>query len=133
MKISTLILSAGYSRRMGETKALLELDGESLLSHIAHVAAPVSDEIVVVAGSIEHLHALTPARAAEALKSLDHPSLHIAEGQSQGHLIDSIRAGLEYISPENALLLWPIDHPFAGAELLQRMFNALKERPHSII
>lgn len=42
------ILAGGKSSRMGRDKALLDFNGAPLIAHIAHILAPIFDEIIVV-------------------------------------------------------------------------------------
>lgn len=49
MTVSAAIMAGGRSTRMGQDKAWIELDGEPLISRVAHVLAQVADEVLVVA------------------------------------------------------------------------------------
>jgi molybdenum cofactor guanylyltransferase len=48
--IATIVLAGGQSRRMGQDKALLALNGESLLQRTTDLALGVSGEVLVVTG-----------------------------------------------------------------------------------
>ena len=48
-RISGIILAGGKSRRMGQDKALLELDGKPILQHVLDRIAPLCAEIILVA------------------------------------------------------------------------------------
>lgn len=49
MNVSAAIMAGGKSRRMGQDKAWIELDGEPLIKRVADVLAMVADEVLVVA------------------------------------------------------------------------------------
>ena len=49
MSVSAAIMAGGKSRRMGQDKAWIELDGEPLVQRVAGVLARVADEVIVVA------------------------------------------------------------------------------------
>jgi molybdopterin-guanine dinucleotide biosynthesis protein A len=47
--VSAAIMAGGKSKRMGQDKAWIELDGEPLIKRVADVLAQVADEVIVVA------------------------------------------------------------------------------------
>ena len=49
MSVSAAIMAGGKSKRMGQDKAWIELDGEPLITRVASVLAQVADEVIVVA------------------------------------------------------------------------------------
>jgi molybdopterin-guanine dinucleotide biosynthesis protein A len=49
MSVSAAIMAGGKSKRMGQDKAWIELDGEPLIKRVADVLAEVADEVIVVA------------------------------------------------------------------------------------
>ncbi len=49
MTVSAAIMAGGKSKRMGQDKAWIELDGEPLIARVAAVLAEVADEVIVVA------------------------------------------------------------------------------------
>jgi molybdopterin-guanine dinucleotide biosynthesis protein A len=49
LSVSAAIMAGGKSRRMGQDKAWIELDGEPLIRRVASVLAEVADEVIVVA------------------------------------------------------------------------------------
>jgi len=49
MSVSAAIMAGGKSRRMGQDKAWIELDGEPLITRVANVLAEVADEVLIVA------------------------------------------------------------------------------------
>jgi len=49
VSVSAAIMAGGKSRRMGQDKAWIELDGEPLIKRVASVLAQVADEVIIVA------------------------------------------------------------------------------------
>ncbi len=49
MNVSAAIMAGGKSKRMGQDKAWIELDGEPLIRRVANVLAQVADEVLIVA------------------------------------------------------------------------------------
>lgn len=54
MQITAIILTGGKSSRMGTDKALLELDGKTLLSHAVDLCSKFCDEILISSDAEEH-------------------------------------------------------------------------------
>lgn len=58
MNVSAAVLAGGLSTRMGRDKALIELDGRTLVEHVVERLRAVSDDVFVVTkrpGELEHL------------------------------------------------------------------------------
>jgi molybdopterin-guanine dinucleotide biosynthesis protein A len=49
MSVSAAIMAGGKSKRMGQDKAWIELDGEPLIARVASVLAAVADVVIIVA------------------------------------------------------------------------------------
>lgn len=102
------ILIGGASRRMGRPKALMPVDGTTLLERTAAIAATVSDRIVLLGRPPFGLPPLT--RSLRILSDL-HPGI-------------GPMAGLEALlsaRPDDACMLLACDMPFLAAEPLQRL------------
>jgi nicotine blue oxidoreductase len=130
MTVAALVLAAGRSERMGQPKAWLRVDGEALLARIVRVARAAGVAPIVVVVGAEADPALVNRRDLET--RLPGSALTPVVGRPEGTQIDSIRAGLAAIPKDAAVLLWPVDHPFAGRELVREMMAAL-DRPDQIV
>lgn len=100
---SALILAGGKSSRMGQDKALLNLNGQSLLEHMQQLARD--------------------SGASEVLISRNQPG-YIADGasaQAQGPLSGILAALAHCRSPQ--LLVLPIDTPLLSVISLQRLLQ----------
>ena len=54
MSVSAAIMAGGKSKRMGQDKAWIELDGEPLITRVATVLAEVADEVFIVANDARY-------------------------------------------------------------------------------
>tara|TARA_Y100001934_G_C12362447_1_gene781511 strand:- start:1957 stop:2580 length:624 start_codon:yes stop_codon:yes gene_type:complete len=137
MSVATVILTAGLSQRMGYPKALLKMQGESLINIIVEraILAGSDNIIVVTADSNEGF----PFKKNDAVREMDNlllehkNKIRLIKGKSQGHPIDSLRYALAEISPTQALCLWPIDYPFADLPLLKKLFSLVGKRDSHIV
>ena len=132
MKIATIVLAAGRSRRMGRPKAWLSYQGKTFLQRIVETAQAANlKPIVVVAGSVEHAPPLVSHEEIKQRISL--PDLVLAVGKPDAHPIDSLRAGLACLPADHAFFLWPVDYPFADEALLEKMRGSLGNRADAVI
>lgn len=98
--VSGIVLAGGASRRMGRDKALLEIDGETLLARTIRVVGDVADEVIVVGrddiGDIrtvrDVIHGVGP--------------------------IGGLVTGLQEASNPYTIVV-PVDHPLLDAETLR--------------
>jgi molybdopterin-guanine dinucleotide biosynthesis protein A len=128
MKIITIVLSGGKSSRMGEDKALLEIDGETLLSRTCRIGLAISDQVVVVAKS----HEQYDLAIAKNLKNLKNIQL-VIDQQFAGALI-GFWQGLQAISnPPDWILLMACDLPNLQADILQSWTKNLADLPTTAI
>lgn len=137
--ITALVLSAGRSTRMGTAKAWLRYGPRTFLEHIVGTAVDAGvNAVVVVAGCEEPSDPLLVSRVDVAVRTATLRSARVARisvaiGRPDGSPIDSIRTGFDLIAEGSAVLLWPIDCPFADVALLQEMFRALGDNPDCIV
>jgi molybdenum cofactor cytidylyltransferase len=105
---AAIVLAAGASSRFGgAVKATMPVDGEPAVRRVARIARESGFAPVVV---------VTGAHRAAVAAAL---------GTGEGEIVDntnwergrtgSIQAGLEAVGDARSVLLWPVDHPFAGA------------------
>lgn len=99
MPFSALILAGGQSSRMGQDKALLQLNGQSLLAHMQQVALD--------------------SGAVEVLVSRNLPGF-IADNTPQQGPLAGILAALQHCSSSQLLVL-PIDTPLLTVTSVQRL------------
>ncbi|CAN5555471.1 molybdenum cofactor cytidylyltransferase [soil metagenome] len=108
-----VVLAAGTSKRLGQPKQLLELEGKPLLKHAVDRAAAHFDEVVVVLGH--------EAEAIEAALQLPVGTRTVLNARfAEGHH-GSVRVGFAAATEEGAdaaLLLG--DQPYVGDDLIAR-------------
>ena len=114
--ISAVVLAAGSSARLGHPKALVALDGSTALGLVLRSLRDASvTRGVVVLG--EHAAAIEAA--------LDpHPFAWVRNPDSAAGRTGSVQAGLAALDPADDVLLWPVDRPFAGADVVRALVTA---------
>ena len=124
--ITAVILAAGTSKRLGEPKQLLVIDGKPLLQHVIDVVASCGfAEIVVVLG-----HAASEIEAVlglpERARVVVNPEF--AEGQST-----SLRLGLASVAPDtDAAAVFLGDQPRLSAAAIGQVVDAFRSSGASV-
>lgn len=118
--IKGVVLAAGSSRRLGQSKQLLVLDGKPLIAHVVErcLSSGLDDAIVVVgyeAGAVRH--ALTGVDVFFVVNS------RYEEGQST-----SLLAGLESAGDADAIVVVLADQPGIEAGAIDRLIRARREQ-----
>jgi len=117
-----VVLAAGASSRLGQSKQLLTLGGEALVYRAARVALATSprDAVIVLGSDAEAVHA----------KVSYLPLRRVDCGNWQAGMSASLRAGLEALSPDCAgALIVLCDQPWLDVEHLQALCAAWRQRP----
>lgn len=119
-KISAVILAAGSSKRLGEPKQLLVLDGVPLLQHVIDVVAACGfSEIVMVLGHAADV-VETVLELPAGARVVVNPEF--AEGQST-----SLRLGLASVAPDaRAAAIFLGDQPRLPAAAITRVVEAFR-------
>ncbi|HEV2010630.1 MAG TPA: molybdenum cofactor guanylyltransferase [Candidatus Limnocylindria bacterium] len=101
MSVSAAIMAGGKSKRMGQDKAWIELDGEPLIKRVADVLAEVADEVIVVAND--------PKYESLGLRV-------VRDHWPQGGALGGIATGVGAATHE-AVLVAACDMPFLSADV----------------
>lgn len=119
-RIGAVILAAGMSSRMGETKQLIRLGENTLLEQVVEIVRSCRvDEIVLVLG-----HQAETIKKRVGIKNL---KVVINESYQQG-MGTSLRTGLAALSSgTNAALIVLADQPFVRAETLDRLIDQYEQ------
>ncbi|NLF13987.1 MAG: nucleotidyltransferase family protein [Anaerolineaceae bacterium] len=119
MPVAAVLLAAGGSRRMGQTKQLLPIDGQPMVRRVAQTVcqAGLAQVVAVVGAEGEGV--------ARALADLD---LEIVHNQAwQRGMSTSVRAGIEALRPEiEAALLVLADQPGLTLDALKALVEAYR-------
>jgi len=121
--LPAVVLAAGGSSRMGRTKALIpQAHGGTALRGIVEACRKGGcGEVLVVAG------ADADAVLAEAEAS---GARGVENGAWKRGRSTSIKAALPHLPPgTGGLLLFPVDHPLVGAEVVSLLREAFEETP----
>ncbi|WAJ69809.1 molybdenum cofactor guanylyltransferase [Catenovulum adriaticum] len=100
--VASLILAGGLSSRMGSDKASLVVDGVSLLKKNQDLLAQLNLETVLVSG----------AKAGQ-----------ISDKIKQAGPVGGIFSALDFVKPESALLVLPVDMPNLNTQVLQQLID----------
>jgi molybdenum cofactor cytidylyltransferase len=123
--LSAVILSAGFSSRMGRVKPLLDLGGMTVVERVVDLYrnAGVADIHVVVGYRGDEIQ--------EALKTYD---VHIAvnHGFEEG-MYRTIQAGVEHLpTGTKAFFIHPVDIPLIRVPTIKALLRACQEKPAKI-
>lgn len=118
MKPAAIILAGGESRRMGTSKAQLEIAGVTFASRLVSVFAAVCDPIILVTGAIAGIS----APGARLLHNPDWPA-----GQ-----LTTLQAGLRQVSQAPAAFFTPVDCPAYTPQTVAAMWAAFSGEPFVI-
>ncbi len=106
--LSGIVLAGGKSQRLGRDKALLELEGRTLIAHVLDKLSSLCEELIVSANDVE-TYAHLPARIV--------PDVVPGRGALSG-----IHAGLAAMRNERAIVV-ACDMPFLNLPFLRYMVS----------
>jgi molybdenum cofactor cytidylyltransferase len=111
--IAAVVLAAGHSRRMGENKLLVEVDGAPMVARVVDAArASRAARIVVVTGhQADAVRAVLAGRAVEIVHNPDH-----AEGMAS-----SLRTGVAAVGSADGAVVCLGDMPWVRAEVIDQL------------
>ncbi|HPR17147.1 MAG TPA: NTP transferase domain-containing protein [Candidatus Cloacimonadota bacterium] len=121
--VSSVLLCAGKSNRMGSEKAFLPVGNESAITSILNKLCPLSDYVVVVTG--KNFETIKQHLIASYLE-LFNVQIVINENAEKG-MFTSIKKGLAQVGGDKPVLLQMIDQPFIPAEIYSELVNILDD------
>ena len=126
---SFILLCGGKSRRMGQDKGSMNLDGKPMILHVIKNLIVVADEIIVVLRDNNQVDNYN--KIFEQLKS-NRSKLHIFKDifEDKGPLA-GILVGLENIKSDKAMVV-PCDSPFVSEYFVNKMFQYSNESDHDV-
>lgn len=124
--VTGVILAAGQSKRMGQPKQLLMLNGKPMVWHVAKAACQADfHEVIVITGAYGD-------EVAQALTGLPLKIIyneHWADGQSS-----SVKKAVQSVHPGfQAIAFMLADQPLIDAALMNEVIGAYQGRKSSIV
>ena len=121
---SFILLCGGKSRRMGQDKGSMNLNGKPMIIHVIKNLIAIADEIIVVLSDKNQVDDYN--KIFEGLKS-NRSKLHISTDifEDKGPLA-GILAGLEKVKSDKAMVV-PCDSPFVSEYFVNKMFKYSNE------
>lgn len=127
-KVSGLILSAGYARRMGQLKPLLMLDNKPFLGGIIQKMAPVCQTIVVVTGyKSAHVRQQTELFLKTAGFEFNTHIKWCHNPAFKKGMFHSIQKGIELLESQNWTLLHMVDQPGLPAAFYSEFVHKISQ------
>ncbi|WKY43703.1 histidine phosphatase family protein [Eubacteriaceae bacterium ES2] len=123
---SLIILAAGYSSRMGQLKALLEIGGQKTISRLLRAAqlAGISETVVVTGYKTEEVE--------EAVKDQRIKCVY-NEAYDDG-MFSSIKKGLQVLNPLNqGFFILPVDYALVNGKLLSNLIEVFEAHPRAFV
>jgi molybdenum cofactor cytidylyltransferase len=125
--ISAIILAAGSSRRMGEPKTLLTINGKTFLQHIVDIlhSARILDVVIVVGYDAEKIKSTFTWFSGTVVTN---------ELWQDGQLSSLIK-GIDALKHQDVLgaMVCPVDHPFLSQKLIVDLLQAYWKTKKKII
>ncbi len=122
--VASVILAAGFSRRMGVPKPLLELRGKSFLRTIIDRHKLSSLPVCVVLGR-HNTHISERVDLSDTI-------VLVNPDPSRGAL-SSLLIALEHLGEPEGLLIHPVDHPLVLVETIECLVRHHRRLPASIL
>lgn len=114
--VAGIVLAAGRSRRMGQPKPLLQVGGESFISHAV---------ATLVHGGCRPVFAVTAADATEAARQAEDAGARVVlNAAPESEQIDSLRLALAAADDADAVLVLPVDHPLIRSDTVGALIHA---------
>lgn len=137
MSVGVIVLAAGASQRMGQPKALLHLEGRSLLQWIVEQARALPAQEIVV--TLAAPHGPQVSKELDYLRSkLGADGLHEAWNPApERGMLSSVQCGLSLISllaaQLSGALIWPVDLPRVQRATLCQILDVAVSQPGLIV
>jgi molybdenum cofactor cytidylyltransferase len=124
--ISAVLLAAGESRRMGEFKQLLPVEGKSFVERcVDNLLASRAGEVIVVTGHRER--DVRSALAGRRVRFAHNPDYRLGMGES-------IRRGVASSSVSaRAVMIALADQPLIGPEIIDRVIEAYNSHDSLVV
>ena len=123
--LRVVVLSAGFSARLGTPKALSRIRGVTLLRRTVRTLAPLAAGKVIV---------VLPPRAARARAELRRDRVDVAESRHRSRgLSASVRCGVLRARYSAAVLLLPVDLPWLDRREVERLIGRWRASRRAVV
>jgi molybdenum cofactor cytidylyltransferase len=120
------LLAAGGSRRLGEPKQLLRVNGDFLINHMIRTirTAGIEELIIVLGSTFEKIK-----------KEIIDPDVHIVQNPEwQEGISGSLRKGFEKIGDGfSEVIIFVVDQPFLSSDLLEKFISYYEKHDPEIL
>ncbi|MCD4819409.1 MAG: NTP transferase domain-containing protein [Candidatus Cloacimonetes bacterium] len=118
-KVQTIILSAGFSSRMGEDKALLDYDDIPIIVNLIRKIENLSEKVFIVLGE-------NFLQVKSVIEQYDYDSkIEFIKNQNvKNGMFSSVKVAFDSITDELPIMLQLIDHPFVGNTVYEKLIEA---------
>jgi CTP:molybdopterin cytidylyltransferase MocA len=123
---SAIILAAGYSRRMGEFKPLMELAGQTVLDRVVSLyrKAGVTDIRVVTGFRSQAIRSALPVGTVSEVHNPDH----------ERGMFSSVLAGVNTLAPDvGSFFVHPVDIPLVRPHTAAMLMDAFDRHPAPVV
>lgn len=116
-----IVLAAGRSQRMGEPKALLEIDGQTFLERaITTLLSGGCASVIVVLPPPESARTMWEIAESTGARVVENPN-------PESEPIDSLRIGLDGVPTDaHAAVVLPVDHPVVRKSTVAALLDAFE-------
>lgn len=121
MGYSAIILAGGKSKRFGNEKGLISLNGKPIILHVLERIEDIVNEIVIVVSSTEQKQ-----RFAKILESKAEIKVVVDKYDFNSPLVGAL-TGFEAITSKNSLLL-PCDTPFISKQVASFLLDVCRNK-----
>ncbi len=126
MKIGAVVLAAGKSKRMGQNKLLLPLNGKTLIETILDALKKAKvDDCVLVLGH-------NPQQVLQAIKLKPQVKVAINADYDQG-MVTSFQTGLKQLQKFDATFMVLGDQPIFDSSVLEKLVQILEKNHQALI
>ena len=125
MNIAVLILAAGMSSRMGQLKALLLIERETVIERLVSVFRQNDVKVFIVTGY----------GSQDIVQALKNQEVTVVENPKyELGMFTSVQAGVRALQPAiEAFFVMPVDIPLVKSETIKSLINEHHKNPSKII
>jgi broad specificity phosphatase PhoE/CTP:molybdopterin cytidylyltransferase MocA len=124
--VNVIILAAGYSSRMGQMKALMEIGGNTLLQRNINLFQSLQRKSILVVTGHEHERVVDSIVTQGVIPVVNH---HYKKG-----MFSSIQVGLQHVQQcKIGCFLMPVDFPLVKKETLRLIMKVVAANPGKLV